>query len=324
MRDINQVTLLTNEPLVLGGSPNVFGRNFPVGLGWYKTRIRIRIATVIGTGAGLITDSALKFVKNIFMKSDLSEIFCNMSALSLNRMMQPENRSVMFGTSQVPAATGNTDVFIEIPHSLPPDWFTPTDTILDTARYKSLTLQLTLGTIADLFSAPGTATVTATISAEAITTMGVVPEEIQPSYYRSFYNLEPVVPTVQTFLELDRAEDMSLLKFMIGTTSLATAGVAFTGDGSNIIINDFDVKDLGKFYQQTRLFGFAQCDDKSDYALETVNPGITFIEFAKDRSVNSALYTGNKKQLRLNWRNGTAIGTDQVSIAYDAVRKLVG
>ena len=51
-RDINQTQLLTNQALVLSGAPNTFGQNFPIGRGWYKTRIRIGIAVTIGTGAG--------------------------------------------------------------------------------------------------------------------------------------------------------------------------------------------------------------------------------------------------------------------------------
>lgn len=322
MRDINQVTLLTGENLVTGGAPNNFGANFPTGLGWYKTRMRIRIAVVIGTGAGLIANSGLLFIKNIFMKTDSNEILCNLSGVALRRMLQFENETEMFGATQVAAATGNTDIFLEIPHALPKGWKRPHDTILDTGRYKSLNFQITVGTIADLFSAPGTATVTATISMEAVTTADIVPENAQPNLYRSFFSLAPVVPTVATFVELDRAQDMSILKMLVGTTSLATAGVAFTGAGSDIIINDFDVKDQNKFYQQSRLWGFAQADDKSDYSLEAIQAGFTAVEFAKDRSVYSALYTGNKNQIRLVWRNGTAIGTDQVSVAYDAVRKL--
>jgi hypothetical protein len=323
MRDINYVTLLANQPLAIGGAPNTFGKDFPMGRGWLKTRIRIRIALVIGTGVTTINESGLLFIKNIFMKTDANEILCNLSGRALYKFLHVEHGTLPFGVVTVPAATGDTDIYLDIPHILGENFFSRNDTILDTGRYKSITLQVTLGTVADLLVTPGTATVSAVIDAEAITTAGVLPKKAQPLFYRSLFSLAPVVPTVQTYLEMDRARDLAIMKVMVASTATATAGVAFTGVGSDIVINDFDFKDQDKFYFQSRLWGFNQSDDKNEYGIEAVQAGFSFLEFAKDGSVFSSLYTGNKTQLRLAWRNGTAVGTDQVSAAYDSVRQLV-
>lgn len=326
MRDINTVTLVEGQPLVLGGSATRFGKDFPLGQGWRKTSLRIGINVNIGTGAGPIANSALLFIKKIFMKTDKNEILANISGRALYEMLAAENGTLaqVDPSTQVAAASGTTYVYLDIPHLIKRKFKNPNDTILDTGRYKSITLEITLGTIADLFTAPGTATVTATLDAEAEVTATVLPGKAQPNFYRSLYELEPVIPTVQQYLELDRAQDMAVMKAMIGTFKTATAGVPFTGVGNNAVIGTFDVKDLSKFYVQNRLFGFSRADDKNEYNLESVRDGITFVEFSKDDSVYSALYTGNKSQLRVVWRNATVVGTDQVAVAYDAIRGLAG
>lgn len=322
-RDRNHVVLLANQPLVTGGAPNTFGANFPLGRGWLKTRLRIRISVVIGTGVTAITESGLLFIKNIFMKTDANEILCNLSGRALYKFLQFENGTTPLGTVTVPASTGNTDIFLDIPHVLRDKFERSFDTILDTGRYKSITLQITLGTIADLLVTPGTATVTATCEAEALTTSGVLPLKAQPNMYRSLFAMSPVVPTVQTFIDLDRARDLAISKMMFMTSKTAAAGVAFTGVGDDLVMNDFDIKDQDKFYVQSRVWGLEQSDNKLEYALETYPVGYNMYEFTNNNSLYGSLYTGNKTQLRLVWRNGVAVGTDQVSVMYDSVRTLV-
>lgn len=323
MRDLNHITLLANQNLALAGAPNTFGKDFPMGRGWVRTRLRVRIAVVIGTGVTTINESGLLFIKRIFMKTDKNEILVNCSGRALYKFLQSENKTLPYGTVTVPAATGNTDIYLDIPHTFNDDHKRPFDTILDTGRYQSISIQITLGTIADLLVTPGTATVTAALDMEALTSASALPEKAQPILYRSIFEQQPVIPTVATFMELDRSRDLAVMKMMVGTFKTATAGVPFTGVGDDNVIANFDVKDQDKFYYQTRLWGFGSSDDKLEYSLETPQVGYQFIEFARDKSVFSALYTGNKTNLRLQWLNATAVGTDQVACLYDSVRQLV-
>ena len=294
-----------------------------MGRAWRKTSVRVRLAIVVGTGTTPIVNGALLFIKNIFMKTDANEILANISGRALHEFLIAETATTPSGITAIAAANGNYDVYLDINHIVSKMFNRPNDTILDTGRYKSMSLQITLGTIADLLAVVGTATVTATLDVEAETSAGALPGKAQPHFYRSMFEMAPVVPTVQTFIDLDKARDLAIIKALLLTSKTATAGVAFTGVGDNVVINDFDVRDQDKFYQQFRLFGFSQQDDKSTYGYEVQRPGVTFIDFAKDDSLYSALYTGNKAQLRLQWRNGVAVGTDQVSVAYDALRALV-
>ena len=322
-RDINQTQLLTNQALVLGGAPNTFGQNFPIGRGWYKTRIRIGITLTIGTGAGAITEGELLFIKNIFMKTDKNEILCNLNGRALYKYLQKINHTLS-RKDNVAAASATYYVYLTIPHARRMDENRPLDTILDTARYKGITLQITVGTVSDLLTAPGTATITSAIDAEIVHTSEILPENAQPILYRSLVAISPVVPTVQQFIDIDRARDLAITAIMLATSNLAAAGVAFTGANSDAIIADFDVRDQDRFYQQTRLWEFHQSENKEEYSIEAQQVGSTIVDFAKDGSIFSSIYTGNKSMFRYQWRNkGGVIATDQVSLMYDGVRQLV-
>lgn len=323
MRDIDQVTLLAGQTIALGGAPNTFGANFPMGRGWYKTRLRFKLVVTANTATGPITNGGLFFIKNIFMKTDANEILCNMSGKALHEMLKAEYGVAPYGDVLVVEDGGTFYIYLDIPHILPEGFKRRNDTILDTGRYKSVQLRVTLGSVADFFTIVGDAAVTVTLDAEAITTAGIIPGKAQPILYRSMYEMAPVIPSVQTFLDLDRARDLAINKVMFASTALATAGVAFTGAGDDTVVSDFDIKDQDKFYVQSRLWGFNQSEDKQFYGLEYPITGFNFFEFAKDDSIYSSLYTGNKTQLRLTWRNNSAEATDQISAAYDAVRQLV-
>lgn len=322
MRDFNHIPLLTGVNLVTGGALNSFGDNFPLGRGWYKTRIRIGINLTVGTGVGAITEGELLFIKNINFKTDKNEVLCNMSGRALYRMLHKEAQTLA-RKDAIAASNGTYYVYLTIPH-VNKKSKRPLDTILDTARYKKLTMQVTVGGVADLLTTPGTATVTATIDSEAISSATILPAIAQPLMYRTWNQQNPVNPTTQTYIDLDRAPDLAISNLLISTSNNGVGGVGFTGANADTVINTYDVKDQDKYYIQARIWEFAQSDNKENEHLETIDVGGLFHDFMEDGSILSSVYTGNKSQFRVQWVNkGSVANTDQVSLAYDGVRALV-
>ena len=328
MRDIDHVQLLSGQALTLAGNPTNLGQNFPMGRGWYATRLRFKFVVTETLATGPIAGGAIGIIKSIFIKTDKNEILCNCNGKALQLLNQKEY-GTMPQVDTVVDGGGTFYVNLTIPHAR---WKRGkgVDTILDTARYKSISLQITLGTVADLFTTVGDAAVVASMDAEAIVSMGILPAKAQPLLYRSFYTLPPVLAAAG-FVEVDRARDLAISNiithqgYSAGGAGLVahSAGVAFTGDGVNSIVNDFDLKDQDKFYTQSRILEFAQSDNKDDWSLEAIQTGICHVPIDRDGSVFASLYTGNKSQLRFQYRTKAGFPAGQISVALDAVRQLV-
>jgi hypothetical protein len=59
------------------------------------------------------------------------------------------------------------------------------------------------------------------------------------------------------------------------------------------------------------------------YGIETVPAGVMCIDFCRDRSNLSALYSGDKSMLRLSWTNQAGVGAnDIVTVLAEGFRTL--
>lgn len=64
-----------------------------------------------------------------------------------------------------------------------------------------------------------------------------------------------------------------------------------------------------------------QDDNKCQYGLEAIPAGMLVIDFCRDGSLKSALFTGDKTMLQLSWTNKAGVAAnDHVSLVVEGLR----
>jgi hypothetical protein len=321
-RDLEQVKHFRNQALTLS-APTVLGKDFPLGEGWYMLMLRLNLVVVIGTGAGPIAEGELLFFKNIRLETSAGEILVNLPARALYKIAAMKS-GCLPRKDAIAAATATYSIDIPI-YFVDDKMKRPEDTILDTSRYSNLQLTITSGSIADLFTAPGTATVTANLDLEIERTKGRLPPKGLPVFHVFYGAMQSQDAFVQTFIDLDRAPDMAYKRLFAHASANGVSGGVFTGANAD------DVQDIESIVDQSgdiireRIHEMIQNQNKRDYSLEAVLAGITIFDFVRDGSINSALYPGDRSRLQYKWNNkaGVAAG-DVVSLAFESFRGLKG
>lgn len=321
MREIDFTNQFVAEPLSIG-TKTTLGREFPLARAWYKINLRINISLVVGTGTTPLAEGELLFIKNIFIKTDKNEILVNLPGRALYRIAHFKNGKAPLKDA-IAAATAEYSV--NIPIYFQDEMLSrPNDSILDTGRYKKIDLEVQLGTVADLLGTVGTSVVTATLDMEIMHSAGIIPSKAQPLIYNSLFSNGPVDASVQQFIDLDRARDLTIKRLYIFSAGSGTGGVSFSGTGDDTIISTLDLLDQDKFFHKGRTWQQLIQDTLEEQLTDgSVPAGFTVIDFVRDKSLFSSLYTGNKSQLKLQWINASAASNDIISVAVEGGRGLV-
>ena len=319
-RDLEIHNLESGKALTIGNK-TVLGKDYPMAEGWFKMKIRIGIAVVIGTGAGPVVEGELLFIKSILFKTDKGETICNLPGRALYKIGvikagSPPNKDAIAAASAtyyVDLAIYFTDAMMDF----------PMDTILDTSRYNAVALEITLGTAADLFTAPGTAAVTCTCDVDVERTKGVLNGNSKPAWFVNYEVDPPQDASSQTFVDIERADDLALKRLYIHGSANASAGVPFSGANADDVQDVIEVRDSDGPLIKDLIHEMVQNENKDRYSLEALLAGMEVIDFVRDRSNFSAIYTGTRSRLRYLWSNtaGVAAG-DQVSVAREGLRTL--
>lgn len=304
-----------------GGGPITLGKDLPLGEGWYRLMLRFNHVVTIGTGTGAIAESELLVIKNIAIRNSAGEVLCNLPGRALYKIAaakqgSPSRKDAMAAAS----ATYRVDIpFYFVDNRM----MVPEDTILDTSRYSSVSIEVQMGTIADLFTTTGTATVTFNLDLEIERTKGLLPPKARPQFHASYIFMQPQDANVQTFIELDRSPDLAYKRLYVHASSSGTAGGIFTGANAD------DVQDLESIVDQSgdiireRIHEMIQNQNKNDYSLEAALAGITIFDFVRDGSINSALYPGDRSRLQYKWTNKAGVAaSDIVSLVAETFRAL--
>jgi hypothetical protein len=317
------VEAFSGQSLTQGGVTR-FSKEFPLGEGWTRMLLRFNLTVVIGTGAGVVAEAIQKFVKAVTLKTDRGELLCNsVPGRALYRWDQLKSGTPALSES---VAAGSATYRLILPI-----WFAdplakvPFDTVLDTARYSSINLELQVGDINDLYSAPGTATVTSTVDCFIERGRGAVPKKVRPAFYVEYGARVPVDPNSVSEILLERAANLAYKRLMIGTASSPTAGTPFSGTNSDAVLSTVTLEHDGGFPYNRVIWSLLTNQNKQDYSLETALVGTALFDHVRqDGSLNSAMYSGDKSRLSLKWANGGSMPNPaQVSLAYEAVRPLV-
>jgi hypothetical protein len=329
-------TLLTGQPLVPGGQ-FTFDRFQLDGMGLRKIRLHLSVTTSAGA-ADPITWGAYQFIKGIWLHNDRDEYyFKGVPGMALFRSnsykffdgCQPFHQPVL-------AAAGTYRAVLDLPLVFP-QMFRPEDTVVETKNLNRLTLELSLGTIADILVTPAANVLTATLGIEVIGTRasigvdknGVKDPESAKAYFYSFFETYPMHHAdVQTVWDLNAAQDAALLGFLMynhGASGLPFIGsVAAPGNDhvTNVRFGDVNHqyligRDVLSFQQDRQ-----EMLDFNRHGADLVSPITRLGEypylFVKDGSMSEGYQT--TFPARLEYDNTTA--TDETDLLVWGIRKL--
>ena len=320
---------IINAATLNASAQTPFSKEFPMGEGWFAMFITINLTIVIGTGAGPATEGELLIVKNVLLRTDRGEILCNLPGRALFKLAALKNGALPYKDAIAAASATyrvNLPIYFSDPEG-PHKMLRPEDTILDTSRYNSLSLQVTLGGLSDLFSAPGTATLAATMDVEIERSFGVLPgtkpgDGGKPIGHVNYDFRPPVDANSVSFIDIERSAEMSLKRLYLHTGASGTAGVPWSGTNSDSRLDKVTIKDQSRFIEKERLWESIIYQNKLDSQLESVLTGVACFNFVKDGSIASALATADKSVLQATFTNDTAAANNIVTLTQEAIRTL--
>lgn len=323
MRGNTEIKEVFRGQTLTGGAITRFSTQFPLGEGWYRMALRFNHTLTVGTGTTPLSENNLRLVRSISLKSDRSEyVYNTVPGRAIYRWDQLLRGSAALSTT-IAASNGTYSTLLNL-------WFVdplaikPEDTIFNTARYSAVTLEIGLGTITDVLGVPGTATIASTVDCYVERTKGPLPQQVRPLLFMEYGVRTPVDPSTISTVDVERASNLAYKRWQYFTCNTTTVvGVPFSGDASDAILSDVTVDHDGGRPFETILHNVLNAINKQDYALETAVVGQGITDFAKDGSLNSQLYSGDKSRLRLLWTNGTLGTLPQVNLAYMGTRPLL-
>ncbi len=337
-----KMNVVAAQALNVGGR-TIISNALPLGEGWYAMTLRFAIVFTVGTAAGITagSDYELRVIRMIQLRTDKGELIVNLPGRALHKIAW-----IKAGTEpyrDIFAAVGApTTYFVHIPiFFADPHAARPEDTVLDTSRYNSVTLDISMGPATDLTNVVGTGTYTATVDVDLIRSKGPLDAQAKPVAHMSYDYRQPVDANVNTVIDLERSTDLWLRRLYVHSTVAGLPlnnGQPFWGTNSDAIQNIVDVRDQSGFIVQQRIHQIIQMENKTQYGLDSYaddvaapanNHGVAMVGWethdfmAGDDSVNSALFTGNKSVLQYRWTNQAGVAANSfITAATESHRTL--
>ncbi len=309
--------IITNKALNLGKA-NEITADIPMGEGYgiFGYMLEIAIALVVGTGTGAKSEGEVIFVPNVSFETDIDKQSHNAAARGLYRVAHFE-RTKAPAKDAVAAADGTYR--IQIPLIFADEGsLNPYECILDTKRYKGSRLVISLGSVADLLTTPGTAAATASLSLTQIRTADRLEEWQKPRYY-PYYQQMPVVAAHTALIQaISRQADLRLKRlYWMGCTS-PVAGVPFSGTPVDDPITDITIEHGRGFeFNLVRRQDLVE-DNTLDFYLRDTRPtGFYCLNFMKDGDIMNGLLTDPDlvSKLNMKWAVDNATAAAIYSIA---------
>jgi len=306
---------------VFSPGTKTYSPQFPLsGEGYRKLRLTFYHTVVIGTGATPIVLSEYNIVKNITFRTDRGETTHQIPAQGLYYFNWLFNHCEPVHTAMA-AANGIYKAVVDIPFSFP-FMARAEDLQLDTGRYNSVELEISLGTIADLFGAPGTATVATTLDVSVIRSKACAFPGGKPKFLPYIKHLPPFDPTARAYADIESAVDLNLFGFCAVAQSGGTvvAGVPFTGVPIDCLDQITFKDNFNDYVKGVNVNAFAE--ERKQYSLTDIT-GLYPFALTQEGSFMNALWTGKKSELK--FEIGAVVGapaTPQVDLFIFGMRDL--
>ena len=330
-------TILTASPMPNGGM-FTFDR-FPMdGLGITKIRLLLCATVVAGTNTTPNTTGCYNYLKGITLRNNRDEsYFQAVPGLALLRAGWNWDKAAPH-YDPVLLAGGVFRAVLDLP-LVYPFLRRPEDTIVETKRLNSMTLEIACGTILDFLSVAGTGTVAVTIGIEVIGTRasigldrnGVPDPLAAAAIFHSYMRTYPMLHAdVQTFWDLEAAPDLALLGFLL--YNHGASGIPWVGALASIgndHVTQVSFADIGHRYLNGILDLSFQHEryiwpneDYNRHAADVTSPISQLGEYPHSFVENGSINEGYAAKLiaRLEWINATA--TDETDLLVWGIRKL--
>jgi hypothetical protein len=313
--NVNGITTFTEELEGNGGQ------------GWYLLWLRFKIALTVGTGTGAIAEGELAIIKSITLRSSNNDYLLNgihgRPLYDLGRYQSERAPR----KDAIAAATASYYVYIPV-YFADPRLFRPEDTMVDTGRYESMTLDVTMGGVADLLTTVGTSSVILTLTAQVERTLGRLLEHQLPSRLLSIVQTAPIDLSTTGVLRVPRADQVRIKRMLIYAGGVGVANTAFSGTPSDAIVSSVELYDGVGYPLKRQDFQILAERVAIDNALETRPVGRALVDWMQ-RDENGSLWssfdTTNLAALDLNMTIlAGAPATPIISVALETVRPLAG
>lgn len=296
-----------------------FSREFPLGEGWLALMLSLNCLVDINSDTGAISEGLWRIVRNIMFKTDLDGLSHNCPGRGINYLAQA--KSGTFPKADVLAAADGTYRASFPLFFANPLLNNPMDTVLHSARYRSVELHITLGDINDLFSTHTDGVLTCSLDVDIIRTKGALPKEAFPLAYPYMTALPQVSPAVQTFIDIERAEDLALYLVMLHTANDAVSGKGFSGTSANNVIASASIEDNNGYVHYIRPEHLIRQQFALEHELEAIHTGWYGFDLNLEASIFGSYPTGDKSKLRVSWVNDT-LSTSGMTALIDGYRRL--
>jgi hypothetical protein len=315
-----RANVISGNALVVGGT-TLFSKEFPMGEGWRAMWLRFNHVFTVGTGTTAITEGELLIIKNVLLRSDRGEIFCNLPGRALYKiatwkMGTPLRKDAIAAASSTYRVT--LPIFFADEYMLRPE-----DTIVDSSRYNSVSLQITYGTVADLLTSVGTSSVAPTLDVELERSFGRLPDAAKPLMHINYDYRPPVDANTTTAIDLERSADLSVKRYFMHSGTSGAAGTPWSGTNSDAVQNVIQIKDQNRFIEKDRVHAQILDETMARQKLAAILSGVEVFDFVLDGSITASLATADKSVLQYTWTNQGGVGANSIVTAtQEGVRTL--
>lgn len=308
---------------VTPGSPLIVDTGFPFGglIRWFDLHLHVTLTQT--TASGAIADGLLRIIKNVVLRGGNDHFIKNCCGLFLGNFAQKMAGTALGSTTM--ATTTATTYSLCLPIYFADQRMDyPMDTAIDARRYigTGLHFELLLGTVADLLTTPGDASIVVTADLYAHVEMGTqlpaVGAQGLPRGYRQYMQPAPFNPASGTTLELEKNERLFYRRLLVGAHNSATAGTPFSGTAANTTLASLTLKSNIRTHIDAVPEEDIRFSNKSEYQQEAVSTGIYLLDLLEGKSNFEMLPSDPKAitSLILQVENGT-LSTSQVSVGVD-------
>lgn len=322
MRNFTEQLMIYKNKSVTPGSPLQADTGFPFGGLIRRLDVHLHLALTQTTASGVIAEGLQRFVKNIVFRGGNDHFVKNVCGRALYNIAQNLLGTAPGATTL--ATTTATTYSIHIPILFADNRMDfPNDTAIDARRYvgSGFYFELLPGTVADLFTTVGDASIVVTSDLYAEVEQGAlapIGAPGMPKMYRSYVQPAPIDPSTTTYFELEKNEKLFYRRLLVQASNSATPGSAFTGTLSNTTLASLTLKSNIRTHVDAIPEQNLRFENKSLYSRESVDTGRYMIDLCRGRS-NFEMLPADPKvitSLQLQVENGT-LSSSQVSAVFD-------
>lgn len=280
---------------------------FPLGEGWLAMNLRFLVTITNSTGSGVLAQAMARIIRNVLLETDRDGIIVNAPGRFLFQRAIDLLGATPHIATAFAATTGTYDISIPI-HFADPRVVRPEDTLLHTARYQRVSLNVQTGSVADLVSTAGDMAITGiTMSVEVVRYAGQLGETLMPTFAPQLIGRRVIDPNTQAFVDLDRSPDLAYKRIALFCSNSATPGL---GNGDDAVLNTISIEDQDGFAGwNQRLDSMIQAENKEQYGLESYQLGRYVHDYVGVGGSNlQAELAGNKSKYQVTWTNDTPSG----------------